>query len=408
MSLQGCLSDSDEKDIDYEKIIGEEILKRCGYSDKEIRKIINGGFGFESKMVYADTAEDSDITKDTLSKDEVLAKAGSYPLNDMIVHYSMDKSEHWDGEFSYLSNLQNIYTEKNVEEMKQYFKFQLVLNSAPYLDREAWDLYLDTSLDRTNPFAERTDKSNDYYTFYQIGQTPLSAAFDQAYLDEYFSQETYDDIMSLISDVKEKYAIEINESTTLSEESKKAVIDKLNKMKSNVMVPDNRADFSDLTLASKEEGGSFLDALCSLNCFRLTHAGEMSSQTLKRSYWDIYDSAYSTTVVNAYYSRLQNAIFINAGILEEPFYSHDVPYEVNMGYMGTIIGHEISHAFDSLGVYRDADGKFNQLVSNEEMKNWNAMSYKIISHLSTFEPFEGSGSYSTESLISRETISDIE
>lgn len=31
MSLQGCLSDSDEKDIDYEKIIGEEILKRCGY-----------------------------------------------------------------------------------------------------------------------------------------------------------------------------------------------------------------------------------------------------------------------------------------------------------------------------------------------------------------------------------------
>lgn len=61
-----------------------------------------------------------------------------------------------------------------------------------------------------------------------------------------------------------------------------------------------------------------------------------------------------TFTVNAYYSS--GTIAVPAGILQGPFYHPDAPLESKYGGIGTVIGHEITHAFDDHGCMYDSQG----------------------------------------------------
>ncbi|KAI8078350.1 hypothetical protein BDF21DRAFT_363405 [Thamnidium elegans] len=65
----------------------------------------------------------------------------------------------------------------------------------------------------------------------------------------------------------------------------------------------------------------------------------------------------SAQTVNAYYTPNSNEIVIPAGILQSPFYNIAYPEYLNYGGIGMVIGHELTHAFDSSG--RKYDGKGN-------------------------------------------------
>jgi putative endopeptidase len=73
------------------------------------------------------------------------------------------------------------------------------------------------------------------------------------------------------------------------------------------------------------------------------------------------DWGFSPPTVNAYYNPSQNKMMFPAGILQPPFYSVDFSIPVNLGGMGMVVGHELTHGFDDQGAQYDAQGN---------MKNW--------------------------------------
>lgn len=76
---------------------------------------------------------------------------------------------------------------------------------------------------------------------------------------------------------------------------------------------------------------------------------------------DREDWGFSPPTVNAYYNPSQNKMMFPAGILQPPFYSVDFSVPVNLGGMGMVVGHELTHGFDDQGAQYDAQGN---------MKNW--------------------------------------
>ncbi len=64
--------------------------------------------------------------------------------------------------------------------------------------------------------------------------------------------------------------------------------------------------------------------------------------------------------VNAYYNATQNEIVFPAGILQRPFYGFDT-YEENIGAIGVVIGHEMTHGYDDRG------SQYNHIG---ELKEW--------------------------------------
>ena len=60
--------------------------------------------------------------------------------------------------------------------------------------------------------------------------------------------------------------------------------------------------------------------------------------------------------VNAYYDPQLNGMVFPAGILQPPFYSLAAAIPVNLGGIGVIMGHELTHGFDDQGAQYDAAG----------------------------------------------------
>ena len=312
------------------------------------------------------------------------------------------------GSLTYLDKLETIYKQKNVEDMKSYFKARLVLQSIRYLDKEAFDFYKDSSLDRTNPFAQRIDRDSEMLFFSMLTSTTLSAALDQAYVDYYYNEETCKEIKDFIRLLKEKYLVMIDANKDLSDASKKAIREKLNKMGENVMAPNNKADFTGVEIKSKEEGGSFIDAFCPLNKIQIEHLADMVENKHPKNFWDIYDSSTSTVLPNACYIPTQNTIYIYMGILDEMNFDPKAPIEKKLGSVVAVLGHEISHAFDDGSISFDAEGKDAGIVTKKELKIWEKSKERISSHFGGYSPFEGSGAYEDGGKLSSEVIADAE
>lgn len=68
--------------------------------------------------------------------------------------------------------------------------------------------------------------------------------------------------------------------------------------------------------------------------------------------------------VNAFYSPVTNTITVFAGILRKPFYSPDFSLDAVYARIGTIVGHEISHALDNHGRRFDAEGSYRNWWSD--------------------------------------------
>jgi predicted metalloendopeptidase len=75
-----------------------------------------------------------------------------------------------------------------------------------------------------------------------------------------------------------------------------------------------------------------------------------------REAWDI-----PASMVNAFYNPTHNKMVFPAGILQPPFYSVSSSVQVNLGGMGMVVGHELTHGFDDEGSQFDAVGN---------MANW--------------------------------------
>jgi putative endopeptidase len=91
--------------------------------------------------------------------------------------------------------------------------------------------------------------------------------------------------------------------------------------------------------------------------------------------------------VNAVNLPLQNALNFPAAILQPPFFDPQAPAAANYGAIGTVIGHEISHTFDSEGAAFDSKGRVRNWWAPEDLAHFNASTAKLAAQYDTYFPF---------------------
>ena len=93
--------------------------------------------------------------------------------------------------------------------------------------------------------------------------------------------------------------------------------------------------------------------------------------------------------VNAYYNPEKNEIVFPAAILQPPFFNAAADDAVNYGGIGAVIGHEISHGFDDQGSQYDGDGNLRQWFTEEDLKNFKALTAALVAQYAAYEPVKG-------------------
>ncbi|KAJ3383781.1 Peptidase M13, partial [Lobulomyces angularis] len=181
------------------------------------------------------------------------------------------------------------------------------------------------------------------------------------FLLDYFPPGSKEEASKLIEYIKQSYTlrfplVEWFDSSTMSEALKK-----IEKLKSKVGYPEYIKSPKELEKVYKvNEFGPFeKDSLFKNYLVALNYMSNKEKRLLLKSV-DKNEWAMIPLEVNAYYSPNFNEIVFPAGILQPPFYSASDPDYLSFGSYGFIIGHELSHAFDSSGKMYNAEGELKE------------------------------------------------
>jgi len=88
-----------------------------------------------------------------------------------------------------------------------------------------------------------------------------------------------------------------------------------------------------------------------------------------RSFW-LRDDELNTFDVNAFYNVNRNELILPNAILSEPFTDIKKSAAYNFAQLGTTIGHEMMHAFDSEGYQYDEKGNYRVWWTDEDIKRY--------------------------------------
>ena len=89
--------------------------------------------------------------------------------------------------------------------------------------------------------------------------------------------------------------------------------------------------------------------------------------------------------VNASYEPPANSINFPAGILQPPMFSSEASDAENLGAIGVVIGHELTHGYDNHGRRYDADGNLRDWWTPEDDKAFEERAQCMVNEYGTFD-----------------------
>ena len=273
--------------------------------------------------------------------------------------------------------INSLLQEENLQALKDYSTFVMLNDTAKYANAN----YARLSDDMKNALYGITESWGDEKTWKNLTQDMLPWDFGMIYVKEHFSAEDKAAVEEMIGQILEEYEVIINRQDWMSDATKKKAIRKLETMQVKIGYPDRWPAARDMMQVTPvSEGGSLLSNLLVSMQVAIDDSLNKLGQKVDRSEWDV-----TPQTINAMYDPLNNEIIFPAAILQAPFYDSDIIYGANLGGIGFIIAHEVSHAFDSSGALYDEYGNYNVWWTQEELAEYKKMSESIVDYYSGYE-----------------------
>lgn len=278
-----------------------------------------------------------------------------------------------------LNKLAEYLTENNLLLLKNYIKSLIYIQYSNVVGSESYKEYLAY----TAQISGLTEIKSVEKSINEQLQNELFFELGRMYAAKYVSEEIQTNIRNMITEIQNIYRQRLNNLSWMSAETKAAAQNKLDKMK--VIVGYDKTgvwpqDLYEFYYTPKNEGGIFINNILSAKKANADYTFKSKNEPVRD---DIVVEGPQT--VNAFYSPSNNSIMILAGILQSPIYSTDASPEENAGGIGTIIAHEITHAFDNNGAKYDADGNFANWWQESDFQKFNELTEKVINYYNTYE-----------------------
>ncbi len=206
-------------------------------------------------------------------------------------------------------------------------------------------------------------------------QRGLGELLGQQYVAKYFPPQAKATALALVDAIVAAMGAEINRLDWMSPATKATAQAKLAKIGRMVGYPDAWRSY-DFDVKRDDFAGDMQRAQAFATHRRLARAGK----PVDRSEWQM-----DTYEVNAYYESTANNTALPAGILQAPFFGQDRSIAANLGGIGMVIGHELTHGFDDQGAKYDADGNLDNWWQPDDKAKFEAKGACVADQFSTFE-----------------------
>ena len=259
----------------------------------------------------------------------------------------------------YFGEFTKVVNEENLELYKHWAYVTGLMRACSYLSEELRDMggmYM-----RAITGVAKMQSVEKFA--YNLASGTFSEPVGIYYGEKYFGIEAKKDITEIVYQIIDTYKSRIKTNDILKDETKEKAILKLSKMGVKMGYPDKVRPLYDKLVFNPED--SLLDIVVSLGAIRELDSYSKLDQPTEPENW-----AMPGHMVNACYDPFVNDITFPAAILQAPFYSLKQTRSENLGGIGGVIGHEISHAFDSNGAKCDENGNINNWWTEEDFKRF--------------------------------------
>ena len=278
----------------------------------------------------------------------------------------------------YFENFTKVFNAENLELYKHWAYVTGLLRACNYLSEELREL--GGAYSRAIMGVAKMQSIEKFA--YNLASGAYSDPVGIYYGNKYFGEEAKKDITEIVYQIIDTYKARIKTNDILGDESKEKAILKLSKMGVKMGYPEKPRAIYDKYVFDPE--ASLFDIMVSLSEIREIDALSKLDKPTEPENW-----AMPGHMVNACYDPFVNDITFPAAILQAPFYSLKQTRSENLGGIGAVIGHEISHAFDSNGAKCDENGNINNWWTEDDFKRFDAKVQNMIEQFDGIELPQG-------------------
>ncbi|KAG4106193.1 Metalloproteases [Neocallimastix lanati (nom. inval.)] len=312
-------------------------------------KTLNEKYPYLNWLLYFETLFDAYNMKDIINENTKIAEYGSY-----------------------LEDLSNIIKETDVEILSTYAEWNIIFTYISSISEEFKKPITDLNalLYGINTKAPRSE------TCINRIQTFMGMAISRYYINEVFNEESREAAQETVKNIKEALEKRISEIKWLDESTRKSALEKLNTVVDKIGYPDLimkpemlEKEYERLEIVSDD----FFTNMVQVNKNMVRNNLKETNKSRDKTKWDSLP-----VTIDAFYNAVDNSITFPAGILEPPLFNLTDPSYINYGGIGSIIGHELTHAFDNTGKEFDLNGKYFNWWTNSTEAEFDKLSQCFI------------------------------
>ena len=326
-----------------------------------------------------------DLTYNVYTMDKLKALFPTLDLDDIYAQSGLARSDNQIivSDVGLLDASPKYFTEEHLDDLKAYLRLSILAGYGGYLSRD----FQDAANTYQKDFLGISGTLSDEAMATQLIQQYLSDELGRLYAAEYFSEEAKADVEDMVYDFIDIYKDRIRSLDWMSDTTKAKAIEKLDALGVKVGYPDEgkwNDYFKGVTLKTADEGGSYFDNIITMMKAQQQMLIKWQNQPVNKDLWPM--AAYT---VNACYVSTSNEIVFPAGILQAPLYDVNASREQNLGGIGYVIAHEITHAFDNNGAKFDKNGNATDWWTPEDYAAFQQLCDDVVSYYDGIEAAPG-------------------
>ncbi len=259
---------------------------------------------------------------------------------------------------AFFAKLEELISRESLDDLKVYLEWKLLNAAAPHLSsafsREHFDFY-DKRLQGVREFPPRWKRCLANV------DRDLGDALGKLYVSHNFGGDSKTRTLRLVRELERALARDIQKSEWMEPSTKREALEKLRTIKDKIGYPDHWRDYTRLTIRRDDP----LNNAFRSSVFEFNRQLSKIGQPVDHNEWLL-----TAPSVGAYYDPQLNTITFPAGILQPPYFDKQIGEAINYGALGSLIGHELTHAFDNLGRKFDAKGNLRDWWQDIDAKNF--------------------------------------
>ena len=275
----------------------------------------------------------------------------------------------------YTRHLQAMMRSPDLKLWKRWLCKQVLMSFLEYLPPPFDDLHFNLFGRTLNGIVAKMPQK---YLTMKVLRKFVPQDLSRVFVEHKVLRDTKEAAIRLVKDIKRGALKRIQAQDWMSSGTKEAALHKVEAMGFQVAYP--RRWISETagaeTTGAKMDAGTPLENLIRLSEYDTTLMMEdLTHRRTKEADEEWEDGAFE---VNAYYYPEGNTMVVPAGILRPPFFDTKRSVAWNLGAIGVVIGHEVTHGFDAEGRFYDAKGNYNDWWTEADSRAFQTRSRAVV------------------------------